>query len=72
MQAYAQEPHRQPHGEDRVSVPRMLLDEVLGSAFDAARPEQDVVIDLYSGTKSLAPVARALGLRYISVDIQRV
>jgi transposase InsO family protein len=72
VQAYAQEPHRQPRGPDRVSIPPLLLEEVLGSAFDESMMNEKVVIDLYCGYRSVAPVAESLGIRYIGVDIARL
>ena len=69
VQAYAQEPSRQPRGSDRVSIPPLLLEEVLGSAFDGSKSKRRVVIDLYCGYRSVAPIAEALGMHYIGVDI---
>jgi hypothetical protein len=46
-----------------------LLEEVLGSAFDGSKSKRRVVIDLYCGYRSVAPIAEALGMHYIGVDI---
>jgi hypothetical protein len=71
LQAYAQEPNRQPKGADRVSIPDELTTEVLGAALDESRPQQRVLIDLYCGYRSLAGVATRMGLQYIGVDLIR-
>jgi transposase InsO family protein len=71
VQAYAQEPNRQPRGADRVSIPTMLSEEILGAAFDGRRGQGKVVIDLYCGHRSIAPVAVAMGMHYIGIDVDR-
>jgi len=35
----------QPRGADRVSIPSMLLEDILGAAFDGSKTQRKVVID---------------------------
>ena len=44
----------------------------MGSASDESTMNEKVVIDLYCGYRSVAPVAESLGIRYIGVDIARL
>jgi len=77
FQAYAQEPSRQPRGEDRVSIPHMLAVEALGASFDSRsrrcenKVTQKVVIDLCCGYRSISTAVTQMGMRYIGVDILR-
>ena len=69
--AFAQEPSRQPRGSKRCMIPPEWAREVLTEARKhATRDDQDVVIDLFCGYRSLAPVAKDLGLTYIGVDAE--
>jgi len=45
--------------------------EVLGAAFDGSKGQGKVVLDLYCGYQSVAPVAIAMGMHYIGIDIAR-
>ena len=76
VQAYAQEPHRQPTVADQASTSSMLLEEILGAAFDGSQTKQNgppakprAVIDLYCGSQRMAPVAIAMGMQYIGVNM---
>ena len=52
-------------------IPPEWAREVLTEARKhATRDDQDVVIDLFCGYRSLAPVAKDLGLTYIGVDAE--
>ena len=68
VQAFAQEPHRQPKGADRVAIPQMWSTEILQHAQLNSAPRQKVVIDLCCGYRSLAKSAKAMGLKYVGVD----
>ena len=71
--AFAQEPARQPRGSDRVAIPAPWAREVLSHALRHRRnADCNIVIDLFCGHRSLAPVAHQMGLRYVGVDIDRL
>ena len=54
----------------RNAMPKHLLGEVLRSALMEASPQQNVVIDLCAGYRSLQAVCQAEGLMYVPVDIR--
>ena len=72
--ALSVEPHRAVQGKGatamRNAMPKHLLGEVLRSALMEASPQQNVVIDLCAGYRSLQAVCQAEGLMYVSVDIR--
>ena len=72
--ALSVEPHRAVQGKGatamRNAMPKHLLGEVLRSALMEASPQQNVVIDLCAGYRSLQAVCQAEGLMYVPVDIR--
>ena len=69
--AFAQgEPARNPSGHMRVAMPAMLLDEVLQEAIGGDAGEDQWVVDLFCGFKSMAGPARERGFNYVGVDIR--
>ena len=70
--AYAQEPARQLPAHQKAVIPEGLSAETMTAAIQRrSSSKQRIVIDLFCGRASLAPVARKLGLRYVGVDIKK-
>ena len=70
--AYAQEPARQLPAHQKAVIPERLSAETMTAAIQRrSSSKQRIVIDLFCGRASLAPVAKKLGLRYVGVDIKK-
>ena len=69
--AYAQEPARQLPAHQKAMIPERLSAETMAAAIQRrSSSKQRIVIDLFCGRASLAPVAKKLGLSYVGVDIK--
>ena len=70
--AYAQEPARQLPAHRKAVIPERLAEETMAAAIQRrSSSKQRIVIDLFCGRASLAPVAKKLGLSYVGVDIKK-
>ena len=68
--AYAQEPSRQLGCMHKSAIPKKLTKEVVEYATQKSRKKK-VVIDLFCGRSSIAPVVLEKGLSYVGVDIKK-
>ena len=70
--AYAQEPARQLPAHRNAVIPERSAEETMTAAIQRrSSSKQRIVINLFCGRASLAPVAKKLGLRYVGVDIKK-
>ena len=70
--AYAQEPARQLPAHQKTVIPEKLSAETMAAAIQRqSSSKQRIVIDLFCGRASLAPVPKNIGLSYVGVDIKK-